>query len=158
MIIDDRFYCLGCGAKGDAVDFVAKLFNISLSAAADKIIKDFKLHNNGDTSIVSPNIYNSDYNYKAIENRCFIFLCEYLQVLRSWKKDYAPEKPGDEYDDRFIKASTEYDRIEYLLDIMLYGTSFEKFQVVLETLSLEEKIIREYKEGRDADEGSVRDT
>ena len=31
--LDQRFYCFGCGASGDVIDFTAKLFGISLKAS-----------------------------------------------------------------------------------------------------------------------------
>ena len=34
---DDYYYCFGCGATGDAIDFVARLFQISNKDAAEKI-------------------------------------------------------------------------------------------------------------------------
>lgn len=41
MKLDKRFYCFGCGEKGDAVDFVAKYFDLGLKDAAIKICSDF---------------------------------------------------------------------------------------------------------------------
>ena len=43
MKIDRRYYCFGCGEKGDAVDFVAKYFGLGLRDAALKICDDFQL-------------------------------------------------------------------------------------------------------------------
>ena len=37
----DYFYCFGCGASGDVIDFTAKLFGISLKDAAQKLAEDF---------------------------------------------------------------------------------------------------------------------
>ena len=43
MKIDKRYYCFGCLAKGDAVDYVARMFGLRPKAAAEKICahKDF---------------------------------------------------------------------------------------------------------------------
>ena len=38
------FYCFGCGAKGDCIDFVAQLFSITTDDAAAKINADFGLN------------------------------------------------------------------------------------------------------------------
>ena len=43
MKIDKRYYCFGCEEKGDAVDYVAKMFGLSLKDAAIKICEDFGL-------------------------------------------------------------------------------------------------------------------
>ena len=35
------FYCFGCGATGDVIDFVARLFGLSSCEAAKKLAYDF---------------------------------------------------------------------------------------------------------------------
>ena len=37
----DYFYCFGCGATGDVIDFVARLFGLSSYEAAKKLDYDF---------------------------------------------------------------------------------------------------------------------
>lgn len=41
MKIDQNYYCFACGAKGDAVNYVAVLFGVSQFEAAKKIKEDF---------------------------------------------------------------------------------------------------------------------
>lgn len=43
MKVDDRYYCFGCGAKGDVIDFVAELNGISNGAAAKRLIDELEL-------------------------------------------------------------------------------------------------------------------
>ena len=43
MKIDRNYYCFACGAKGDAVNYVAALFGLSQFEAAKKINEDFSL-------------------------------------------------------------------------------------------------------------------
>ena len=38
---EDYFYCFGCGASGDVIDLVARLFNLSSYDAAKKLAYDF---------------------------------------------------------------------------------------------------------------------
>jgi hypothetical protein len=40
---EDYFFCFGCGAKGDVIDLVARLFNLSSYEAAQKLASDFGL-------------------------------------------------------------------------------------------------------------------
>ena len=40
---EDYFFCFGCGAKGDVIDLVARLFNMSSYKAAQKLASDFGL-------------------------------------------------------------------------------------------------------------------
>ena len=41
MKVDRRYYCFGCGEHGDAIDFVAKYYDLSLKDAAMKLADDF---------------------------------------------------------------------------------------------------------------------
>ena len=41
MKLDDRFYCFGCGATGDAVDLAARLLDLSPKEAAVQLASDF---------------------------------------------------------------------------------------------------------------------
>ena len=43
MKVDFRFHCFGCGADGDVIDLTAKLFQLSLLQAAEKLATDFGL-------------------------------------------------------------------------------------------------------------------
>ena len=38
---ESYFYCFGCGATGDVIDFVARLFGLSSYEAAQKLAYDF---------------------------------------------------------------------------------------------------------------------
>ena len=38
---EEYFYCFGCGATGDVIDFTAKLFDLSPKEAAEKLAQDF---------------------------------------------------------------------------------------------------------------------
>ena len=51
--LDERFYCFGCGASGDAIDFTAKYFGISLQSAAEKLCRDYGI-SSGDSPQIQP--------------------------------------------------------------------------------------------------------
>ena len=40
---EDYFYCFGCGATGDVIDFTARLYDLSPKEAAEKLAQDFGL-------------------------------------------------------------------------------------------------------------------
>ena len=44
MKLDDRFYCFGCGATGDAVDLTARLLDLSPKEAAVQLASDFGIN------------------------------------------------------------------------------------------------------------------
>lgn len=45
---DDSFYCFGCGAHGDVIDLVMRLFGLSFTEAVDKLAADFHLTRKND--------------------------------------------------------------------------------------------------------------
>ena len=40
---EDYFYCFGCGATGDVIDFTARLYNLSHNKAAVQLPQDISL-------------------------------------------------------------------------------------------------------------------
>ena len=43
---EDYFFCFGCGAKGDVIDLVARLFNLTSLQAVQKLAADLGLTRN----------------------------------------------------------------------------------------------------------------
>ena len=41
MKVDSRFYCFGCGASGDVIDFAALLHGLGKREAAVRLAEDF---------------------------------------------------------------------------------------------------------------------
>ena len=59
-------------------------------------------------------------------------LPDYFHHLRTWKRQYAPQQPEDEWHPLFVEALQRESLIEYLLDVLLYGTAEEKKALVAE--------------------------
>lgn len=59
-------------------------------------------------------------------------LPDYFYHLRTWKRQYAPQQPKDEWHPLFVEALQRESLIEYLLDVLLYGTAEEKKALVAE--------------------------
>lgn len=57
-------------------------------------------------------------------------LSDYFHHLRTWKRQYAPQQPEDEWHPLFVEALQRESHIEYLLDVLLYGTAEEKKALV----------------------------
>ena len=70
--------------------------------------------------------------YQQEENRCYKVLSDYFHRLRTWKQQYAPKQPEDEWHPLFVEALQRESHIEYLLDVLLYGTAKEKKALVAE--------------------------
>ena len=120
---EDYFFCFGCGAKGDVIDLVAKLFNLSNHEAVQKLAYDFGI--DPDKPPAAAALQRPKYPlakaFQKEELHCQRVLCDYLHLLGNWKVQYAPKSPDDTIDDRFVEACQMLDYIEYLADILTFG-------------------------------------
>ena len=114
---EDYFYCFGCGAKGDVIDFVARLLDLSVYEAQ---VKKYR-----------PRVNQS----KQDELFCMNVLSGYLHLLEDWKERYAPEAPEDEPDERFVEACHKLEYVEYLNDLLLMSDQEERTDTVKELLT-----------------------
>lgn len=117
MKVDDRFYCFGCHASGDVIDFTAKLFGISLKDAAEKLAEDFGIDSKVPTQSDIPNYHAEPTRDR--EQLCICVLQEYLRHLRIWQLRYRPEKPEDMFHPHFAEAMKALPTVNHLLDCLL---------------------------------------
>lgn len=119
----DYFYCFGCGAKGDVIDFVARLFDMTSLQAAQKLAYDFGIDPDKPpaAAVLSKPKYPLARAFRQEELHCQRVLCDYLHLLESWKVQYAPKAPEDNLDDRFVEACQMLDYVEYLADILTFA-------------------------------------
>ena len=134
MKLDRRFYCFGCGATGDVIDFVSRLRGIGSKEAATLLAQDFAIPYEGSTDKPSkPRQQNTDeQNYQHMERYCFRVLLDYYRLLCRWKEDYAPQTPEDGYHPHFVEALQKLSLIAYLLDELLGGDMQARASVVIE--------------------------
>ena len=151
---EDYFFCFGCGAKGDVIDFVARLFDLSSYEAAQKLAADFGLDPKPPTAAALPKPKHPYIRqFREDEMLCFRVLTDYLHLLEEWKVRYAPKTPADALDDRFVEACQMLDYIEYLADILTVGDLEERVAVVDELMKegkmtfLQDYAARKRKEG-----------
>ena len=132
---EDYFFCFGCGAKGDVINFVARLFDLSSYEVAQKLTADFGLDQKPPTAAVLPKPKHPCIRqFREDEMLCFRALTDYLHLLEDWKVRYAPKTPDDALDDRFVESCQMLDRIEYLTDILSVGDLEERVSVVDELM------------------------
>ena len=114
---EDFFYCVGCGASGDVIDFTARLFGISLKDAAEKLAADIGSDPRPPEQSKIPNCHAEPPQDR--ERLCIFVLREYLRHLRIWQLRFRPEKPGDPIHPRFAAAMKALPTVNYLLDCLL---------------------------------------
>ena len=127
----DYFYCFGCGATGDVIDFVARLFGLSSYEAAKKLAYDFGIDPDKPTAAVALNRpYPLARAFRDDEMYCQRVLCDYLHLLERWKIEYAPQMPEDDPDDRFVEACQMMEYVDYLLDILMFAELEQRVKAV----------------------------
>ena len=147
MKVDRRYFCFGCGVKGDAVDFVANYYGLSLKEAAEKIISDFGLtyNNTGYAEGVRKPIAakRSEYQIWAEKKQeLFAHLSRLHEQLREMKMRYAPKDREDsEWSPLFVMAAKELTYVEYLYDYCMFEATEEELKRKIDEITKEmEKI------------------
>ena len=64
------------------------------------------------------------------EKLCFSALMEYYRLLQEWMVLYAPRTPEDTQHDRFVQACHDLSYVEYLVDLLIMGDSYERTEVI----------------------------
>ena len=132
-VADDHYYCFACGEHGDVIDFVSKLFRLSLYDAAQKLAADFHLTPDKPPSAAAlhaKRIRTEAQQLRENERLCFSVLTDYARVLRDWKVRYAPKSSEEAPNARFVEACHRLDETEYYLDILTSGDSHERTEVI----------------------------
>lgn len=151
MKMDSRYYCFGCGATGDVIDFVASLHNLGKRDAAIKLADDFGIiydesqHKRVKIPVKKPiPKLTFEQRYEQMKTKCIRVLLDYRHLLRSWKEIYAPKMNDETWHPRFCEALQDILYIEYLLDILLFGETEEQAAVIAEqgkkVMELEQRI------------------
>ena len=132
-VADDHYYCFACGEHGDVIDFVGRLFQLSPYDAARKLAADFHLSPDKPPSAAALHakcVQTEAQQLRENERLCVSVLSDYARVLRSWKVQYAPQSPAEAPDERFVEACHKLDEVEYYLDILTSGNSYERSEVI----------------------------
>ena len=124
---EDYFYCFGCGAKGDAIEFTSKLFGITAMEAAQKLRADFGVQGDKPSILTKLNLYRTQADNERL---CFRVLREYLQILQDWKVRFSPQTPEDDPDDRFVEACHMLECTQYMVDQLTIGSPEERTELV----------------------------
>jgi hypothetical protein len=127
MKVDSRFHCFGCGVDGDVIDFTAKLFQLSLRQAVEKLASDFGLSSTGTFPLIRYKLVEKPLSQKE---QFYKILCGYRSLLANWRMAYAPKNPEASLHPCFVASLHYADRVQYLLDILLQGSPPEKQQLL----------------------------
>ncbi len=125
---EEYFYCFGCGATGDVIDFTARLYNLSPKEAAEKLAQNFGLAYDSQAPPRRRYVRQKSEAQKFKEDRDHTFrvLADYFHLLRKWETDYTPKTPEENPHPRFMEAIQRKDYVGYLLDFFLENSPEEQ--------------------------------
>ena len=136
MKVDRRFHCFGCQADGDVMDFVSRLESVSPKEAALMLARDFAIPYDdkeppgGNRRRRQPRQESPEQQFKRMERYCFRVLSDYHNLLRRWKRDYAPKTPEEAWHPLFVEALQRMSHVEYLLDVLLFSDMGERATLI----------------------------
>lgn len=168
MKVDQRYFCFGCGAKGDAIDFVANYYGLSLKEAAEKIASEFSLSydNSRDSDCVQKEVVSkkNEYQMWAEKKRELIAqLSGIHERLRKMKSKYAPkDRENSNWSPLFVLAETEFTYVDYLYDYCMFEATEDelkgKYEEITKEMERIEKRIYDTESGiRGSDVGKIRE-
>lgn len=140
MKVDRRFYCFGCCASGDVIDFIEMYFDLPVKDAARKLADDFGLLTEDEEQLFEKSVSkkkkvpkeltkehsgnHDEYPIKEI-TKAFRTVADYANILKEWKVIYAPKSMDEEWDEHFEEVLVQWTRSEYLMDGLLFGSKEE---------------------------------
>lgn len=127
-LYDNHYHCFGCQTSGDVIQMVAQLFELSNLEAAKKLAADFGIADGKPSVLGKLNRYKSQAEQERL---CRQVLTDYVQVLKGWKVQYAPQQ-NEDIDPRFVEACQRLEETEYLLEILTVGTNADRGALVKE--------------------------
>ena len=133
FVDDDHYHCYACGEHGDVIDFTSKLHGLSLYDAAKKLAYDFGITQDKPPTKATLEKLNKKSEAQRLrenEKLCFSALMEYYKLLQEWMVLCAPRTPEDEVDSRFTEACHWLSYVEYLVDLLIMGDSYERTEVI----------------------------
>ena len=132
---EDYYYCFGCHATGDVIDFTANLLHLCKHHATEQLATDFGIHlhetESARKSDTLPEV-PEDPNLAVFRNNeilCVQGLTSYEWMLEEWKEELAPEVPG-EFDPRYVHACQMLPVVKFLLDYLTVATFKERYTLV----------------------------
>ena len=133
FVDDDHYHCFACGEHGDVIDFTSKLYGLPLYDAAKKLAYDFGITQDKPATKAMQEKQNRKSEAQRLrenEKLCFSALMAYMKFLQEWKVLYAPRTPEDDVDSRFSEACHWLPYVEYLVDLLIMGDSYERTEVI----------------------------
>ena len=119
--LDKRYYCFGCHATGDAIDFVSAYLQLSPLEAAKRLAADFNIPYNSDRGGKQDHSVPLTERRKAQTERqefldwrrkALFDLAGYYRVLEERKELFAPQTRDEPWSESFVQSCRDQNLVE----------------------------------------------
>lgn len=119
--LDKRYYCFGCHATGDAIDFVSAYLQLSPLEAAKRLAADFNIPYNSDCGGKQDHSVSlAEYRRAQTERQEFLDwrrktlfdLAGYYRVLEEKKELFAPQTRNEPWSESFVQSCRNQNLVE----------------------------------------------
>lgn len=136
MKMDERFYCFGCGASGDVIDFVSRMEGVGAKEAALRLSQEYGIPYGEKVpqgrGLIKRRLETEEQRFRRMEKKCFRILSDYRHLLLKWKAQEAPKTPEEEWSEHFTEALMRLGVVEYQMDLLLSGDLAERAEFIAE--------------------------
>ena len=125
---EEYFYCFGCGATGDVIDFTARLYNLSPKEAAEKLAQDFGLAYDSQAPPRRRYVRQKTeaQKFKGGPRPCLSCPGRLLSFAPQVGNGLHPKHRRKIHTPRFMEAIQKKDYVGYLLDFFLEDSPEDK--------------------------------
>lgn len=77
-------------------------------------------------------MYQTEKKFEEWERESIRILSNYLHLLEEWKVRYVPKTPDEEWKAEFIEACQQTEKINYYLDLLVFGELQDRIEFLLD--------------------------
>ena len=134
MKVDKRYFCFGCGAKGDVIDFASNLYGLNLKEAAMKLASDFGIsYEEPQSESIKMKIMRKEKQIQKSKARewelqkreMFSEISKLHQFLHEKKIEYAPKEDSN-WSSLFQSAVNDFQYVDYLYEYFILQATDEE--------------------------------
>ena len=153
--LDERFYCFGCHATGDVIDFVARYLNLSPGASAKRIAVDFQIPYDGQERNAASDQTGIAERMKMLTARqqqkeflqwkrqTLTLLDECQRKLEARIKESAPRNADEPFARAFIESCHDQDRVAFYKSILEIGGHQEQVALFNDRMKATDLLIKQ---------------
>ena len=142
MKVDRRYYCFGCGAKGDAIDFAAGYFGMGPKEAAMWIAEYFDIRYDNESFYPIREkrsmVENERSQWAETKRALFARIQNLHEFLRRQRMKYVPKNREDsEWSPLFVRMLHDFTYVDYLFDYCMFEATDEELKKEYEKMTKE---------------------